>query len=71
MSARSCDALGVCQSRTPACTGCRPAPAFAPGTIEGPFPNERQAVRLMRIALVWAVATGTLAAVMFAIGLLA
>lgn len=31
---RTCDQLGACQSRTPACPGCLPRPAFAPGVIE-------------------------------------
>lgn len=30
---RNCSELGVCQSRTPACPGCRIQ--FAPGAIEG------------------------------------
>lgn len=30
---RSCTELGVCQSRTPACPGCRIR--FAPGAIQG------------------------------------
>jgi hypothetical protein len=40
-TARTCAALGLCQSRTPACGDCKPQPTpvtrhyFAPGTIDG------------------------------------
>lgn len=34
MIKRTCDQLGACPSRTPACPGCLPRPAFAPGVIE-------------------------------------
>lgn len=41
---RSCNELGHCQSRKPACQGCNWRTAhqpFAPGTIEGPFSTRR------------------------------
>jgi hypothetical protein len=37
---RSCNELGLCQHRNPACSGCTwrtDAKIFAPGAIEGPF----------------------------------
>ena len=33
----SCDQLGVCQQRTPACTGC------TAGTVQGPCKSKRSA----------------------------
>lgn len=49
---RTCDDLGVCQNRAPRCAGCQP---FAPGVIEGPYPNDRQTKVLQRWALVTAI----------------
>ena len=43
MKARSCDELGLCQARTPRCSGCtcKDFP-FAPGVIDaGPAPRGR------------------------------
>ena len=64
---RTCDELGLCQARTPRCSGCQPSPnAFAPGIVEGPFPNDRQTRRMMRWVLVWAAATAAAALLAFA-----
>lgn len=38
-SRRTCDQLGLCQHRKPACGGC--AWRLAPGTVEGPFKRKR------------------------------
>ena len=52
---RSCNELGLCQHRNPACNGCTwrtDRKVYAPGTIEGPFITRRyrshftQAMRL-------------------------
>ena len=58
---RSCDELGLCQARTPRCTGCAPAGL----TADIDCPKDRQISRLMKWALIWALATGAVAAVMF------
>lgn len=60
---RSCEELGMCQSRTPRCAGFHP---FAPGVIEGPGPNERQTRSLQK----WALWTAAAAVVMFLAGYL-
>lgn len=51
---RTCDQLGLCQHRTPACTGC--AWRLAPGTVEGPFKRkptwlQRNATRLALLGI--------------------
>lgn len=41
MKQRTCDELGVCQSRTPACPACNSAALrLAPGVIDGPYRRE-------------------------------
>lgn len=77
---RSCNELGVCQARAPACHGCTvnthdlPAGSivFAPGVIEGPgrrrWLTPRRMDALARVLLVLAV-LGTLSATLgFAAG---
>lgn len=58
----TCEELGVCQSRQPACQGCF---AFAPGVIEGGprrrWLTDRRVEQLARAALVLAL-LATLAA---------
>lgn len=63
---RTCDDLGVCQARTPRCTGCAPA-SFGQ---EAADKKDRQISTLMRWALVWAVGAAAVAAVMFVAGAL-
>ena len=62
---RSCDELGLCQARTPSCTGCQFKSA-APMTI----PTDRQISTWMKWALVWAAGTSAVAALMFVLGAL-
>ena len=66
MAHRTCDQLGLCQARTPRCSGCAPVGL----TREDDFPNDRQISRLMKWALIWAAGTGAVAAVMFVAGYL-
>ncbi len=64
---RTCDELGLCQGRYPACTAqChmavaeshvavdapRQSPAFAPGTVDGPYAQRRFMGRRTRTARV-------------------
>lgn len=71
MSARTCNELGVCQGRKPACQGCSAAPRqqphpFAPGVIEG---YDRYLMRGLRFWLVrWVAFTAGAALVMFVAG---
>lgn len=61
---RSCDQLGLCQGRTPCCTGCTSAPA-AP---EADFISDRQISALMRWALFLAAGTSLVALVLWVVG---
>lgn len=38
---RSCDELGLCQQRKPACVGCSWQMELAPGVIDGPYSRKR------------------------------
>ena len=61
---RSCDALGLCQGRTPCCTGCTSALA-AP---VADFISDGQISALMRWALVLAAGTSLVALVLWVVG---
>lgn len=64
---RTCDELGLCQGRTPPCAGCKPfCSPFAPGVVEGPFPNDR----ITRLLQRWALGTAVLAGLALVAGLL-
>ena len=67
---RSCDELGMCQQRKPACNGCTvPTPApltLAPGVLEGyRIPKlgtpaqRRELVRVFKSAAIWLAVLGT------------
>ena len=63
MKRATCAGPGVCQNRAQRCAGCQP---FAPGVIDGPYPNDRQTRVLQR----WALLTAILALVAFVAGYL-
>lgn len=69
---RSCEELGLCQSRAPRCADCRLVEhyPFAPGVIEGPYPNERQTKALQKWLLRSAALMGLLALLAFVAGYL-
>ena len=64
---RSCNELGVCQKRDPRCNGCH---AYAPGVIEGPYPNEGRVKALQKWLLRFAMFAGLLAGASFVAGYL-
>lgn len=44
MTQRTCNELGVCQSRTPACPACNSSTLrLAPGMVDGPYRRESPA----------------------------
>ena len=49
---RTCNDLGVCQGRQPACSGCLTRPAFAPGVIEHHV-RQRRALRKWLSRTAW------------------
>ncbi len=63
---RSCDALGLCQSRTPRCSSCQPMD----GAAQFDFPNDRQIGIWMKWMLICAAGTAAVAAVLFVLGYL-
>lgn len=66
---RSCEQLGACQSRTPACQGCRWK--LAPGVIDGPYRALRRhltAARIGKAALMLAGLAALCAMLSFAVG---
>ncbi len=67
---RSCDALGLCQSKTPPCSGCRPL-MLAPGVLEAYRPPFLGSAQQRRELLRWARWCALLGATAAAVGLLA
>ncbi len=78
---RTCDHLGLCQQRQPACPGCtchdtsllpKDAYYFAPGVIEGSPMRQRSglraALRWVRWVALAAMATGVIASCSYTLG---
>jgi hypothetical protein len=55
---RTCDQLGVCQQRTPACTGCKTRPTFREYPYVEQSIKDRQLRALSRV--LWSVINKTL-----------
>ena len=46
---RTCDQLGLCQNKTPRCSGCSAPHFFAPGAID----HERTRINRRQLARTW------------------